>query len=194
MLDVSGPSEACWVEQFGCPKTEISSVKRLFLDRVIRSKKSAEASNIHMIAFQPDPLYYECTARWWTKSKPCGAKFDDKESWKRHENMHQPAPKFWRCEECRILFFRSELFKQHLTEAHGADEKRRSFCLENHYIGGYGQVRFWCGFCVELIDLKKEDLDAWNERLDHIAQHFDRGDGYSHWVLPDKREDRDVVA
>jgi hypothetical protein len=34
------------------------------------------------------------------------------------------------------------------------------------------QARFWYGFCVKLVDLGKEDRDAWDERFDHIDSHF----------------------
>ncbi|CAG8949971.1 hypothetical protein HYFRA_00004303 [Hymenoscyphus fraxineus] len=44
--------------------------------------------------------------------------------------------------------------------------------LESCRIGRNSQDRFWCGFCVQLIDLKKKGLDAWTERFDHIDDHF----------------------
>ncbi|CAG8977457.1 hypothetical protein HYALB_00007790 [Hymenoscyphus albidus] len=44
--------------------------------------------------------------------------------------------------------------------------------LESCRIGRNSQDRFWCGFCVRLIDLRKKGLDAWTERFDHIDDHF----------------------
>jgi len=35
---------------------------------------------------------------------------------------------------------------------------------------------FWCGFCVELINFKK-GLLAWDERFNHIDDHFIRRRG-----------------
>jgi hypothetical protein len=34
------------------------------------------------------------------------------------------------------------------------------------------QARFWCGFCVKLIDLRKEGREAWDKRFDYINGHF----------------------
>lgn len=39
-------------------------------------------------------------------------------------------------------------------------------------MGRNGQARFWCGFCIKLIDLKEKGVDAWKERFDHIDEHF----------------------
>jgi hypothetical protein len=39
-------------------------------------------------------------------------------------------------------------------------------------MGRNHQVRFWCGFCAKLIDLKRKGIDAWTERFDHIDDHF----------------------
>jgi hypothetical protein len=39
-------------------------------------------------------------------------------------------------------------------------------------IGLNCQARFWCGFCIKLIDLKNKGLDARAERFDHIDDHF----------------------
>lgn len=39
-------------------------------------------------------------------------------------------------------------------------------------IGRNCQARFWCGFCVKLVDLRKRGLEAWTERFDHIDDHF----------------------
>ena len=41
---------------------------------------------------------------------------------------------------------------------------------------------FWCGFCVEVVTLKKSGLKAWDERFDHIDDnHFKKEQTIDQW-------------
>jgi hypothetical protein len=42
---------------------------------------------------------------------------------------------------------------------------------ENH-IGHDHQVRFWCGFCGQNVGLKENGVKGWDERFNHIDEHF----------------------
>lgn len=44
--------------------------------------------------------------------------------------------------------------------------------LKRRRIGRNWEGAFWCGFCEEVISLKHKNLDAWDERFDHIDSHL----------------------
>ena len=54
-------------------------------------------------------------------------------------------------------------------------------------IGRNGQCGFWCGFCREIITLKKRGLEAWDERFSHIDDlHFKKGETIDSWLPLDQ--------
>lgn len=54
-------------------------------------------------------------------------------------------------------------------------------------VGRNGQDKFWCGFCIKLIKLESHGLDAWEERGDHLEEHFRSGKRVvGSWVPLDK--------
>ena len=54
-------------------------------------------------------------------------------------------------------------------------------------VGRNGQLGFWCGFCIEIVQLTKNGLDAWDERFDHIDdRHFKKGERIEDWFPIDK--------
>ncbi|KAI9657201.1 MAG: hypothetical protein M1829_006947 [Trizodia sp. TS-e1964] len=123
----------------------------------------------------------------WRHTRPfgctfpnCNKMFGSKNDWKRHENSQHFQLESWRCHqlnpmerECAQLFYRREKFQQHLRQDHGieVDETiREEVALRR--IGRNGQNQFWCGFCRRICPLKNRNLEAWDERFTHIANHF----------------------
>ncbi|KAL5322018.1 hypothetical protein ACEPPN_009986 [Leptodophora sp. 'Broadleaf-Isolate-01'] len=110
----------------------------------------------------------------------CNKDFGSKNDWKRHENSQHFHLETWRCDEerpeggaCAKACYRRQTFQEHLKKEHSITEpelvkKKIDACR----IGRNCQARFWCGFCKELVDLKKKGLEAWTERFDHIDDHF----------------------
>lgn len=72
--------------------------------------------------------------------------------------------------------------------------KLESGLLETMHIGRNGHVNFWCGFCNKLISTK-EDLQAYETRLKHIGDHYDKHDcNIGDWVcIEENRPRRSIV-
>jgi hypothetical protein len=111
----------------------------------------------------------------------CGKKFGSKNDWKRHESSQHFQIETWRCDgerpeggACSMVCYRKQSFQEHLKKDHQVsdDNEIMNEKLETCRIGRNCQDRFWCGFCVKLIGLKKKGLNAWTERFDHIDDHF----------------------
>ncbi|KAL7622987.1 hypothetical protein AAE478_006666 [Parahypoxylon ruwenzoriense] len=112
----------------------------------------------------------------------CDKKFGSKNDWKRHENSQHLMLEHWRCDEkrssdpsdiCGKAIHRRELFKQHLGTWHNIkDQAMLEMKLETCRIGRNCEARFWCGFCERIIEIKKEGIQAWTERFNHIDDHF----------------------
>jgi hypothetical protein len=110
----------------------------------------------------------------------CNKTFGSKNDWKRHENSQHFHLETWRCDEekpeggaCAKVCYRRQTFQDHLKkEHHMEDNDTIKNKVETCRIGRNCQARFWCGFCIKLIELKKKGLDAWTERFDHIDDHF----------------------
>lgn len=112
----------------------------------------------------------------------CTKKFGSKNDWKRHENSQHFQLDVWKCdvqhgglpsEVCRKVFRRQENFKLHLQTFHGMEDRRvLESKLESCRIGRNYEARFWCGFCDAVVESKQKGLGAWNERFDHIDNHF----------------------
>ncbi|OTA96365.1 hypothetical protein M434DRAFT_116536 [Hypoxylon sp. CO27-5] len=112
----------------------------------------------------------------------CNKRFGSKNDWKRHENSQHYMLEHWRCDEkqtdnsssiCGKVIYRRELFKQHLgTFHHIKDQATLEMKLETCRVGRNCEARFWCGFCQEIIEIKKKGIEAWTERFNHIDDHF----------------------
>ncbi|EAW15108.1 putative C2H2 finger domain protein [Aspergillus clavatus NRRL 1] len=126
--------------------------------------------------------------------KRCDKTFGSKADWKRHENSQHYHLQSWRCTlqdpmqgdlPCARLFYRSEIYMQHLQKYHHVDDEEVQNAMYKNRIDLNGQSRFWCGFCKEIIPLRSQGLAAWNERFNHIdVQHFRRGERIGDWLLP----------
>ena len=127
----------------------------------------------------------------------CSKAFGSKNDWKRHENTRHYQIETWRCHEtssesrinqCAKLFYRREQFQAHLKDGHGIndDDLIRDKCRK-YRIGRNGQSGFWCGFCKNIVTLKQKGLAAWDERFNHIDEHYSKQkQRIDQWYLPDK--------
>ncbi|PGH10782.1 hypothetical protein AJ79_05255 [Helicocarpus griseus UAMH5409] len=100
---------------------------------------------------------------------------------------------------CASLFDRADKFSQHLQCDHGYNETEARVTVKENKIGRNGQFKFWCGFCRKLISLRKEGLDAWDERFDHIDnEHFKKKQPIADWLHPEgnrtKRSEEEEIA
>ncbi|EGC44605.1 C2H2 zinc finger domain-containing protein [Histoplasma capsulatum var. duboisii H88] len=88
--------------------------------------------------------------------------------------------------DCARLFDRKDKFYQHLRSEHLLDDQQTKQTARHNEIGRNGQFQFWCGFCCKLIQLRKEGMDAWDERFDHIDnEHFKKKQNIGAWVHPE---------
>jgi hypothetical protein len=110
----------------------------------------------------------------------CSKTFGSKNDWKRHENSQHYHHETWRCDAekveggtCAKMCYRRQSFQDHLKKDHDiSDPDDLKTKVDACRIGRNCQSRFWCGFCVKLVDLTKKGLGAWIERFDHIDDHF----------------------
>lgn len=110
----------------------------------------------------------------------CNKTFGSKNDWKRHENSQHFHLETWRCDRekpeggaCAKVSYRRQTFQEHLKKEHDIiDQDAVHNMVEACRIGRNCQARFWCGFCVSLVDLKNQSFAAWTERFDHIDNHF----------------------
>ena len=85
--------------------------------------------------------------------------------------------------ECARLFYRQEMYIQHLRKNHDIDGDAAKSHLRKNQIGRNAQYQFWCGFCRKIIPSRNRGLDAWNERFSHIdIEHFKKGERIEDWL------------
>jgi hypothetical protein len=131
----------------------------------------------------------------------CLKTFGSKNDWKRHENSQHFHLEAWRCDiprlddkPCAKVCYRRQAFSEHLKKEHQlTDQPTIDRRLENCRIGRNCQARFWCGFCIKLVELKTNGLAAWTERFDHIDGHFMGKDqfkkqGIQDWIPMDGKK------
>ncbi|KAL0942505.1 C2H2 type zinc finger domain protein [Colletotrichum truncatum] len=118
----------------------------------------------------------------------CKKKFGSKNDWKRHENSQHFQLEVWKCDEkraeddggnssssdtCGKVCHRRETFRNHLLKEHKMEDSARiDTALENCRVGRNCESRFWCGFCVSIIEITKKGANAWTERFNHIDNHY----------------------
>ncbi|KAI9712930.1 MAG: hypothetical protein M1828_001526 [Chrysothrix sp. TS-e1954] len=140
-------------------------------------------------------------------SDACYKQFGSKNDWKRHENSQHFQQDLWRCEEsllespvldrdvnsadatdlCAQTFPNKSHFKAHLRANHGIQDKETVDCkIRSQRIGFNGQGQFWCGFCRQIIELHNAGAKAWDERFNHIGDHYSAQSCVMHdWLPPD---------
>jgi hypothetical protein len=123
-------------------------------------------------------------ARYLCTYSLCPFSSDDRESWRRHEEVRHSQTDAWRCSEecstskikqCAKLFHNKVEFKEHLSGAHGiADGATLGERCRTQHLGRHNQGNFWCGFCLKMIKLNERSLAAWAERHKHLSEHFEK--------------------
>ncbi|KAI9879465.1 MAG: hypothetical protein M1830_008424 [Pleopsidium flavum] len=131
----------------------------------------------------------------------CTSTFGSKNEWKRHVTSQHLRLGFWRCDLGACVhdpeqpndFNRKDLFTQHVRRMHapgpkatGADRERFEAGLERV------RQRCWvkrretpekseCGFCkgeeAGGRTVPFEGPGSWEERMEHVGRHFEKGDG-----------------
>ncbi|POR39160.1 Sex-determining transformer protein 1 [Tolypocladium paradoxum] len=114
--------------------------------------------------------------------KSCSKRFGSKNDWKRHESSQHFQLETWNCDEpdCKKTCQRRESFKNHLQKDHGmSDVDIIDDKLEACRLGRHCDPRFWCGFCVRIIeiDVNERGGNSWTKRCDHIDNHLFGKDG-----------------
>lgn len=110
----------------------------------------------------------------------CYQKFGAKSDWKRHENSQHFQQETFRCdlaqpgETCGQHFYRPAQFRNHLELEHKVMSKKVQEIIDRCKIGKNCQGQYWCGFCRAIVPLKTRRNYAWDERFDHIANHFEK--------------------
>lgn len=125
----------------------------------------------------------------------CDKRFGSKNDWKRHENSQHYQLELWKCDEksqldlserCNKAFNRREQFIMHLSRDHGITdsavvERKVEDCLD----GRDCELKFWCGFCKKMVQVKDKGKKAWLGRINHIDGHFSGQMDISEWKSPD---------
>ena len=112
----------------------------------------------------------------------CHKRFGAKSDWKRHENAQHFQQEAFRCDyedpsgkRCGDHYYRDAQFQKHIKEQHQVTSVRQvQKDLKRCKIGKNCQVQYWCGFCGAIKTLSKRRNEAWDERFDHIAHHFEK--------------------
>ncbi|KAF2109428.1 hypothetical protein BDV96DRAFT_604761 [Lophiotrema nucula] len=136
----------------------------------------------------------------------CHKRFGAKSDWKRHENSQHFQLESFRCGldatpgvngVCAELFHRPEGFKEHLTTEHNFnvdDTEPLDEEVKKRRIGKNGQGQFYCGFCFDIITLKKKRNEAWDERFDHIDTHFSKEEKcIEDWICVEAKKSKGAV-
>ncbi|RDW92260.1 hypothetical protein BP5796_01654 [Coleophoma crateriformis] len=211
----SKSQESCQESSSGDDRKDISEALKLLREEGYNVEKKHSKINAGSVASNKSELKEICNECHRFRGRPCEMKkhmkrhqrpygctdatcnktFGSKNDWKRHENSQHLKLETWCCQEltssggiCSKNFHRRQSIKDHLTKDHSIHESANLDAkLELSRIGRSFQGRFWCGFCIKLVDLKGRGLDTWSERFDHIDDHFmgrrgQRSQRISAWV------------
>lgn len=137
----------------------------------------------------------------------CHKQFGSKNDWKRHETSQHSQEELWRCDlnvktsldngsrstkndPCNRVYTSATNFAAHLRQRHAASADQVEFLCKTKRIGRKHQDTFWCGFCRKICTLAHQRKKAWDERFDHIGDHFLQDDKrISEWLPPQGHQD-----
>ena len=122
----------------------------------------------------------------------CHKVFGSKNDWKRHENSQHFQIEMFRCQisdlpkrygVCAKIFYARSAFEEHLKDGHKiSDDRGVADRVQEGRIGRGNQGRFWCGFCKKILVLQEQGVPGWDERFNHIDNHFKQGNSVESWV------------
>ncbi|MCJ1479269.1 hypothetical protein MMC13_007954 [Lambiella insularis] len=189
-------------------------VMSLLSDGTTKKRKTEDVDNDENI--QPSSKRISCRSCPKTMGRPCDLKkhekrhsrpwgctharctkmFGSKNDWKRHENSQHHELETWRCNEpnsqskinqCAKIYYRPDEFQDHLRNDHrkGDEEYLHEQCKMCR-IGRNRQTRFWCGFCIQVVKLESRGVEAWDERFNHIDDHFKNEQNIMDWIPVDR--------
>ncbi|EPS26002.1 hypothetical protein PDE_00938 [Penicillium oxalicum 114-2] len=123
----------------------------------------------------------------------CAKSFGSKADWKRHETSQHLNIPSWLCTlhdpvkngVCERIFYREELFTQHLNQAHTLPKTRVVPAVQASRLDVAHQSQYWCGFCTQYLPLSSSGAMALDERFNHIdVEHFKKGVKGKQWCFP----------
>ena len=132
----------------------------------------------------------------------CHKRFGAKSDWKRHENNQHFQLESYRCQldaassktPCAEVFGRPDLFKKHLENQHLLTALEQiEHEVRSCRIGRNSQGQFWCGFCRKIVKLKEKRNAAWDERFNHIDEHFRREKRIEEWLCMEAKKTKGEV-
>ena len=133
---------------------------------------------------------------WGCTYANCSKSFGSKNDWKRHETSQHYQLETWRCNEpspsskinqCANVSYRRDDFQDHIRVDHKiTDDTHIQDRYKKSRIGRNGQGGFWCGFCKNIVKLDTRGLEAWDERFNHIDDHFKQELNIANWYPVDK--------
>jgi len=122
----------------------------------------------------------------------CNKLFGSKNDWKRHENSQHFQIEMFRCQVveplkkygvCAKVFYARSAFEEHLKDWHKVSgDAFVQEHIQDCRIGRGNQGRFWCGFCKKILVLKEQGVPGWDERFNHIDNHYKENARVDHWV------------
>ncbi|KAL6711824.1 hypothetical protein ACN47E_002867 [Coniothyrium glycines] len=133
----------------------------------------------------------------------CSQHFGAKSDWKRHENSQHFQQEVFRCAQislngrmCGGFEYCEMRIVRHLKDHHKMNSPDEVTEAKNRSrIGKNYQGTFWCGFCKCIVKLNKQYNDAWCERFDHIANHFEVEEkAIRDWICMETNKAKGVAA
>jgi hypothetical protein len=126
-------------------------------------------------------MWYGCTF------SVCYQKFDGKHDWRLHEETLHCEDECWKCNLCPQLHNKKVEFATHLHTAHTLSPKKIQQLQQKQRIGRDNLSCFWCGFREKIVALQNKDLEAKDERFNHIEEHFLKNEVIEDWIEMDGR-------
>jgi len=132
----------------------------------------------------------------------CHKRFGAKSDWKRHENSQHFQLEAFRCAHtlpsgatCCVHLHRETAFRDHLDQQHKMSSHELEELVKKSRIGKNCQGSFWCGFCQIIVELKAKRNAAWDERFDHIANHFERQQqSIDEWICAEENKSKKELS
>ncbi|KAK5127094.1 hypothetical protein LTR85_008454 [Meristemomyces frigidus] len=147
----------------------------------------------------------------------CWKRFGSRNDWKRHENSQHFLQEMWRCDiqispgrKCGKLLYHKSIFHAHFRRKHAdllkqqmpvsgpsasIEEQQLEQKANSVHLGREGNIRFWCGFCNELVPQREGTHNAWEQRFNHIGDHFDKDHLHiDSWICIEENKQKGLIS